>query len=57
LHQVFVKYSCANQHLSIIVVIIPCLCICLQGWLQFQYINYLHDFLCIENDFHLELSK
>lgn len=57
LHQVFVRYSCANQHSSIVVVIIPCLCIYLQGWLQFQFTNYSHDFLCIENDLHLELQK
>jgi hypothetical protein len=30
LHQVFVKYSCVDQHLNIIVVIIACLYICLQ---------------------------
>jgi hypothetical protein len=57
LHQVFVRYSCANQHSSIVVVIIPCLCTYLQGWLQFQFTNYSHDFLCIENDLHLELQK
>jgi hypothetical protein len=30
LHQIFVKYSCVDQHLNIIVAIIPCLYICLQ---------------------------
>lgn len=48
LHQIFVKYFCVDQHMNIVVVIIPCLCICLQGWSQFCFINHLHDFFVLK---------
>lgn len=57
LHQVFVKYSCADQYPSIIVVIIPCFYICLQVGCNFHPSTIRMIFFCIENDLHLELPK
>jgi hypothetical protein len=48
LHQIFVKYFCVDQHPNIVVVIIPCLCICLQGWPQLCLVNHSHHFFVLK---------